>query len=457
MFQVGPSDNTNPWSGKGRKLTDVETTTISKVSDTTDKKRPQCEDVIEISSDEEASDLKPQYISGRCLLTRAYGFAQGITLEDLIDKESLQKAIISSFVVDKKWLEGFLKPEVSVCLIENSESKDFKGARLIGPKYLVVHPPTKGFGSMHAKIMLLIYPHFLRMTVGSANLVPHDWVWIENLVYVQDFPRKNEKSKRAKVDSGLGQDILRFLKHLSVPDAVGEALHDFDFSNAQVELVFSIPDEYTDEDIGLNMLGSKVCSLFPKNHILKQGELYYQSSSLGYLTRAFIQDFWAHVYPSLKAESNLKVVFPSTKTVLNSRLGISGAGTIFFNSKNFQSPEFPKSFLCDSVSLREGSLSHCKIITGSAQIAQNGSSVTEVKWFYCGSHNFTAAAWGRVRKSKTDKRVCHQASNYEVGVVGIQSQALFSTPFVFPPPEYQSSDTPFRQIEFFRPQSENKP
>lgn len=153
------------------------------------------------------------------------------------------------------------------------------------------------------------------------------------MVYVQDFPLKADTARRAKVDPGLGQDIVRFLKHLSVPDTVSEALRDFDFSNAQVGLVFSVPGKYMDEDHSLNMLGSRVRSLLPQAHAVKRGALCCQvsrgiktnpqTSSLGNLTDSFVQEFWSHVYPSLKARPNVKVVFPSTQTVTSSRLGIN--------------------------------------------------------------------------------------------------------------------------------------
>lgn len=51
--------------------------------------------------------------------------------------------------------------------------------------------------------------------------------------------------------------------------------------------------------------------------------------------------------------------------------------------------------------------------------------------------------------SRADDATRHQAFNYELGVVGIQTLASFAPPFVFPPPVYRISDTPFKQSDHF--------
>lgn len=68
---------------------------------------------------------EPKYLSGTCLLTRVAGHGTGITLGDLLVKESLQRAILCSSRVDRDWLEAFLKPEVPVCLVENGGGNSF--------------------------------------------------------------------------------------------------------------------------------------------------------------------------------------------------------------------------------------------------------------------------------------------------------------------------------------------
>lgn len=91
--------------------------------------------------------------------------------------------------------------------------------------------------------------------------------------------------------------------------------------------------------------------------------------------------------------------------------------------------------------------------------SKNGSSFG---WVYCGSHNFSAAAWGRPiseRQSNGNTRNNSvlgsrlHISNYELGIIFIvpPSDAIDSTkqnlddivlPFVVPPPKYGPRDKP---------------
>src|SRR5436190_7193655 len=60
-------------------------------------------------------------------------------------------------------------------------------------------------------------------------------------------------------------------------------------------------------------------------------------------------------------EGKFHVYFPSLRTVKSSKGGSQGAGTICFQSKWYDRPNFPKHVMRDCASRREGLLMHNKV------------------------------------------------------------------------------------------------
>ncbi|KAH9311861.1 hypothetical protein KI387_026896, partial [Taxus chinensis] len=96
---------------------------------------------------------------------------------------------------------------------------------------------------------------------------------------------------------------------------------------------------------------------------------------------------------------------------------------------------------------------------------QYSSSMPSFGWIYCGSHNFSPAAWGRPMFKPTDSKAATSAGlvlgstlhicNYEIGLIFIvpppEDPNLtkdygdldnFTLPFVVPAPKYTGSDRP---------------
>ncbi|KAJ7618173.1 hypothetical protein DFH06DRAFT_1306728 [Mycena polygramma] len=108
-------------------------------------------------------------------------------------------AVLSAFAVDAPWLYAFFDPETPVVLVGDPNTSGGGSAqgglptlKNIFPNWVRVCPPltaASGYGCMHVKLMLLFRTDGgLRVVVGSANLVPHDWRDVENYVFVQDLP-----------------------------------------------------------------------------------------------------------------------------------------------------------------------------------------------------------------------------------------------------------------------------
>ncbi|KAJ7493823.1 hypothetical protein FB451DRAFT_1360519 [Mycena latifolia] len=133
------------------------------------------------------------------------GGAESIRLSDLLGpREALALAVLSAFVIDPTWLYGFFNPATPVVLVTDAAmcggDPDAEEPTLknVFPAWVRVCPPMPSSGGgyrgcMHIKLMLLFNKQEngggMRVVVGSANLVPHDWRDVENYLFVQDLPR----------------------------------------------------------------------------------------------------------------------------------------------------------------------------------------------------------------------------------------------------------------------------
>lgn len=135
---------------------------------------------------------------------------------------------------------------------------------------------------------------------------------------------------------------------------------------------------------------------------------------------------------------NFKIVFPTLKTVETSLVGPSGFGTLFCKQKDFQGPNFPVEAFYNCTS----DLNQCKYAMHS-KIMTVSSSPNTIEYIYCGSHNFTASAWGKTTKQGTMLMI----NNFEVGV--IIPYASIEYPYMRPPPKYDACDLPWDQTEYF--------
>ncbi|KAL8456910.1 hypothetical protein ACS0TY_034947 [Phlomoides rotata] len=217
-----------------------------------------------------------------------------------------------------------------------------------------------------------------------------------------------------------------------------------------------------------------------------QSEFLFGSSSVGCVNAQFLAAFAAAAgktsmpfsdseesdpdWGSWTASQELKnpsihIVFPSIERVKTNRSGIMASRRMLcFSQKTWQRLE-NVGILHDAIPHPRGRVGfpmHVKVGRRRFQ-CKNGSSFG---WVYCGSHNFSAAAWGRPiseRQSNGNTRNNSvlgsrlHISNYELGIIFIvpPSDAIgYSTkqetqnlddivlPFVVPPPKYGPRDKP---------------
>ena len=95
-------------------------------------------------------------------------------------------------------------------------------------------------GSSHSKILLLVYPGFLRLIVTSCNMIDIDTVLGDNHWYIHDLPKRS--SRAASEPSSFEADLLAHLQALGTPDIfLGSIRGMYDYSAVKVHLVTSVP------------------------------------------------------------------------------------------------------------------------------------------------------------------------------------------------------------------------
>lgn len=205
-------------------------------------------------------------------------------------------------------------------------------------------------------------------------------------VYVQDFPRTTGESP----PSQFLDTLLRTHQSLGTPFGVYKSsLLRFDYSAASsVRLVLSVPGNYkSPADLAKNGHTGMAAALAELGlETPAKGarlSLECQGSSTAAYTLDWLRTFYrsclgwcplALVPAKAKSESSkrkipwkekelpdLKIVYPTFKTVKESLNGPHGGGTIFCDLKNWNKPDYPRSLFVDSRSQREGLLQHVSV------------------------------------------------------------------------------------------------
>ncbi|KDQ19959.1 hypothetical protein BOTBODRAFT_152571 [Botryobasidium botryosum FD-172 SS1] len=422
------------------------------------------------------------------------------------DTSTLSFAILTSYVSDTSWIYGLLPPTLPVIFVgqPREDEQNAPTARNILPNWVRCTPRLRGGrGCMHIKLMLLFYKSGnLRVVVTTANFVDYDWRDIENSAWVQDVPLATTPaviSKSTPMHS-FPKTLITVLQSLNVKAGLAShvasgvtlpisSLSDlgakWDWKRVKAQLVPSIAGKFEEwpsvvkvGHTGLMMAVRNVGAVCPKNKVLK---LEYQGSSIGTYTTQWLNEF----YVSARGESaeswldtskarraklplpNIRIVFPSLQTVLDSKFGMSGGGTMFCQKKQWDGKNLPRELFSDSNSKRGGILMHSKMIIATFKDPVEGNTLAasskkgkakdddEIEsqvggWCYVGSHNFTPSAWGTLSGDSFSPIM--NITNYELGVLfplpaeDTERAASDVACFVRPPRAYvRDGDEPWMQ------------
>ncbi|KAL0485679.1 TDP1 [Acrasis kona] len=387
-----------------------------------------------------------------------------VTIKELLDVDNLESAALSSFCVNYDFIFSLipmLTKNIPVTLIEHwkqgpgedGEEQGRKTMRIGKSSMCVCHPYLLPSHSIvHAKLMLLEFPRFLRVVISSANLTPSDWQDYTQCIWVQDFPKlKNDQMFQG---NAFQKDLCKFWSRLTC-ELPHEWLMRYDFSDAKVDLVPSVPGCH--KGSAKSQYGHMCLRSLVRNNItsqqaqvLKNNDLYIQTSSVGALYTRWLSEFTKSCNvdyvpsPSSSTRKNqIKIVFPTVDTAKNSKVN----GVICLRSSAYSGKEFPTHAFCDYQSNLKSqgcNLAHSKIIVHKSEV--DGTSDGSTGWVYVGSHNFSMSAWGRLQKHETQLQI----SNYELGVLFKNLPPGFKLPFKTPAKSYKENEKPFIYDEGFQ-------
>ncbi|KAI1213279.1 phospholipase D/nuclease [Annulohypoxylon truncatum] len=370
-----------------------------------------------------------------------------IKIEEVLQKDELELAMISSFQWDEEWLLSKIEfSQTKVILVafasDEDQQEQMKANVPRGAPIKFCFPPMMSTGNMHSKLQLLKYPKYLRVVIPTGNFVPYDWGEngiIENMVFLIDLPRIDDpKSKTSNKLGPFGDELCYFLRAQNLDESLVNSLANYDFSEANhYRFIHTIAASHAGDEwrrTGYCGLGRAITSL--GLNTTDEIEVDLMTSSLGSLNI----DLVLAIYYAAQGDNGLKeygmrgaksgktkesisakialkdrfrIYFPSHDTVVKSRGGKNAAGTICAHAKWWDSATFPRELFRDSRSVRTGILVHSKLM----MVRHRRSGKSKAAYAYIGSANLSESAWGRLTKERGTGNPKITCRNWECGVV----------------------------------------
>lgn len=357
------------------------------------------------------SNTGPVYLNGTVKKTWAlrHPRLEDIKLEEVLQRDDLTLAVLSSFQWDVEWLLKKINTKSTQMTFvmqaeDESVQRQYEQETATMPNLRFCFPSMEGqINCMHSKLMLLSHPTHLRIVIPTGNLMPYDWGEtgvMENMVFIIDLPRLPEaRSTPAENMTSFGRELVYFLEAMELEDSIVQSLHNFDFSQTEdLAFVHSIGGAHHGEDepwrrTGFCGLGKAIQELGLKNDTPLLMDMV--TSSLGALNLDFLMMLYLAAqgddgltgYKLLNSKpgkakaskndhlqsknhqeqihqqitENFRIYFPTHDSVASSTGGTSCGGTICFQQKWYNAPSFPKTLLRDCKSQRRGLLMHNKV------------------------------------------------------------------------------------------------
>ncbi|KAL2069907.1 hypothetical protein VTL71DRAFT_14586 [Oculimacula yallundae] len=287
-------------------------------------------------------------------------------------------------------------------------------------------------GSSHSKILVLVYPDFLRLVITSCNMMDIDTVLGDNHWYIHDL-KKSAPGKKSPPTS-FETELLSHLAALGTPEAFIESIAGvYDYSSVKVHLTTSVPGVCSGakaESHGLLRFRRIVRKL--DLHLSKKASkdlsLEICAASIGNLSVKWLNNFndcvlgraTLVVDDASRGVPNLKLFYPTVGDVKNAdSLSQDAASNIGCHTRPWtDAPNTVKRIFHHYHSKDAGKLFHQKLI-----LAYNPQAESAAPYFvYVGSANFSQAAWGALEEDKkknqaTSNTKLVKISNFECGVV----------------------------------------
>ncbi|KIJ27246.1 hypothetical protein M422DRAFT_236189 [Sphaerobolus stellatus SS14] len=338
------------------------------------------------------------------------------------DTSDLEFAILSSYSTpEPSWVYSFFPISVPVILVGQPSEDGTSSIKYLFLNWVRVAPFLRyGRGAMRIKLLLLCYKSGrLTIAIPTANFAEWDWKDIENSVWLQDIPKRPSPIPHDRKADDFPALLIRtsdalyisagletiWKDHPSIPiSSIQDIQSNWDFSNVTAHLIPSLAGKHETWPSVLHIGHTRLMRVvrligaradpkeFPgkKKNITNEGErkldLECQGLSIGSYTSAWIDEF----YTSAKGASpegwlnegktrrvkrldalfaregwgswrNIKILFPTLKTVTASVLSTEHAGTMFCTRRQWDMPKFPRALFHDANSKRGKVLMHSKV------------------------------------------------------------------------------------------------
>ncbi|KAI8633533.1 tyrosyl-DNA phosphodiesterase I [Xylariaceae sp. FL1651] len=288
-------------------------------------------------------------------------------------------------------------------------------------------------GSSHSKILLLVYPAFLRIVITSCNMMDIDTELGDNHWYIHDVPKLSFPKSRSP--SGFEADILSHMEALGAPEAFIDSIRgEYDYSTVKVHLVTSVPGTCAGvkaEQHGLlrfrrvvKQLDLKLSDKEASGHL----QLEVCTASVGNLTAKWLSGFHScalgkdvlHADDNAREVPKLKLFYPTVQNVKSAdQTAQWAASNIGCHTRPWNTaPVEVKRIFHHYESKDRGKLFHQKFI-----LAYNPCDTTQLPYYiYVGSANLSQSAWGAIEHDKkgneatSDKKLV-KLTNFECGVL----------------------------------------
>lgn len=246
-----------------------------------------------------------------------------VSLSSLVEG-ALEKAVLTTFMVDLEWLLDTLPvlASVPVLLVHGMQT-----AVAAPPNFTLLSPRMpRQFGVCHGKCFVLFYPSRLRLIVSTANLLDCDYERKTQGLWYEDFALKSAKhGDPASSVCDFEETLVDYLKRVGVPPAFLRAVRQFDFEGASAVLLSSVPGVHRGEErhryghMQLRRILSGVAEVRTCS-----SPLVCQASSMGLLDEPFLGELLASfngaqtsVPRGLVAEQ-IRIVWPTVHFVRTS-------------------------------------------------------------------------------------------------------------------------------------------
>ncbi|XP_062087520.1 tyrosyl-DNA phosphodiesterase 1 [Humulus lupulus] len=352
-----------------------------------------------------------------------------VSIRDVIQGDILF-AVLSNYMVDIDWLLAacpLLAKVPQVLVVHGEGDGTLDHMKRSKPARWILHKPPLpiSFGTHHSKAMFLVYPRGVRIIVHTANLIHVDWNNKSQGLWMQDFPWKeqNKPSNGCPFENDL-IDYLGALKwrefSVNLPTLGSFTINSsffkkFDYSNAEVRLIASVPGYHTGNNLKKwgHMKLRTVLQECTFDREFQRSPLVYQFSSLGSLDEKWMAELAASMSSGLLEDKTPLgpgeplIIWPSVEDVRDSLEGYAAGNAIPSPMKNVEKAFLQKYW----AKWKASHTGRCRAMPHIKTYTRYNNQ--KLAWFLLTSSNLSKAAWGALQKNNSQLMI----RSYELGVL----------------------------------------